>query len=181
VDGDMEAALDVVQGDPRRVGEGVAFFVNGGRAIVTAALDTPLLYALRNDLGLKGTRFGCGTGQCGTCMVLIDGHPRPSCDTPLSAMAGRHVTTVEGLADRDRLDPLQQAFVDEGAGQCGYCLSGILMSAAALLESNPDPSDSQIRSALDGNLCRCGAHPRIVRAIKRAAARSQSSPPGEPE
>ena len=148
----------------------VAFSVNGQR--VSLALDhaTPLLYVLRNDLGLKGTRFGCGTGHCGTCTVLLDGRPLQSCETPLAAVAGRHVTTVEGLANGEQLDPIQQAFIDEGAGQCGYCLSGILVAAAALLESNPAPTDAETRSAPDGHLCRCGVQPRILRAVQRAAA-----------
>jgi nicotinate dehydrogenase subunit A len=158
------------QGRPGPEEVRVTLSVNGRPANLRVRPDTPLLYVLRNDLGLKGTRFGCGTGQCGTCTVLIDGRPQSSCDTPVSAVVGRHVTTVEGLADGDRLDPLQQAFIDEGAGQCGYCLSGILVAAAALLESNPDPSESEIRSALDGHLCRCGAHPRILRAVRRAAS-----------
>jgi len=149
--------------------QAIILSVNGRRSTATVDPGTPLLYVLRNDLGLKGTRFGCGTGQCGACTVLVDGRPQAACDLPVSAVVGRHVVTVEGLADGDRLDPIQQAFIDEGAGQCGYCLSGILVSAAALLESNPDPSDLQIRSALDGHLCRCGAHARILRAVRRAA------------
>jgi aerobic-type carbon monoxide dehydrogenase small subunit (CoxS/CutS family) len=153
----------------RAAADGVAFSVNGRRVRLVLDPAMPLLYALRNDLGLKGTRFGCGTGHCGTCTVLVDGRPRQSCETPLSAVAGRHVTTVEGLANGDRLDPLQQAFIDEGAGQCGYCLSGIVVAAAALLETNPTPSDEDIRVALDGHLCRCGIQPRIVRAVRRAA------------
>ena len=150
--------------------DAVTFSVNGRRVSLPLDPGTPLLYVLRNDLGLKGTRFGCGTGHCGTCTVLVEGRPLQACETPLRAVDGRHVTTVEGLADGDRLDPIQQAFVDEGAGQCGYCLSGIIVAAAALLESNPAPSDAEIRSALDGHLCRCGVQPRIVRAIRRAAA-----------
>jgi nicotinate dehydrogenase subunit A len=162
----MDAPVD--DGAVRR--DALSLTVNGQRTAVRVDPGTPLLYVLRNDLGLKGTRFGCGTGQCGTCTVLVDGRPQTSCNQPVSAVLGRHVITVEGLADGDRLDPLQQAFIDEGAGQCGYCLSGILISATALLESNPDPSDVQVRSALDGHLCRCGAHARIVRAVRRAAA-----------
>jgi nicotinate dehydrogenase subunit A len=155
-------------------GVGVAFSVNGQRVALQLDPGTPLLYVLRNDLGLKGTRYGCGTGHCGTCTVLVDGRPVQSCETPLEAVAGRHVTTVEGLAHGDRLDPLQQAFIDEGAGQCGYCLSGILVAAAALLESNPAPSEAEIRSALDGHLCRCGVQPRIIRAVRRTAAGGQA-------
>ena len=148
----------------------MSLWVNGQRVSLLLDETTLLLYALRNDLGLKGTRFGCGTGHCGTCTVLVDGRPVESCQTPLSAAAGRHVTTIEGLAEDDRLDPLQQAFLDESAGQCGYCLSGIVVAAAALLESNPSPTDAEIRVALDGHICRCGVQPRIVRAVRRAAA-----------
>ncbi len=166
----MNLGDDLPGMDPEApVFEVVAFAVNGRRASVVVDPRTPLLYVLRNDLGLKGTRFGCGTGQCGTCTVMVDGRPQASCELPVSAVAGRHVTTVEGLASGDRLDPLQQAFIDEGAGQCGYCLSGILVSAAALLESNPQPTDQEVRAALDGHICRCGAHTRIVRAVRRAA------------
>jgi nicotinate dehydrogenase subunit A len=142
--------------------------VNGAATEVAAAADVPLLYVLRNDLGLKGTRFGCGTAQCGACFVLLDGHPVPSCDTPLWAAAGKDVTTVEGLGG-GTLHPLQQAFVEEQAAQCGYCTSGVLVSAAALLRKNPRPSGEQVRAALDRNLCRCGSHNRMVRAVLRAA------------
>lgn len=161
-------------GGRRDRGESLALSVNGSRRAVQADPTTPLLYVLRNDLELKGTRFGCGSGQCGACTVLVDGRPRTSCDLTVGEVADRHITTVEGLAAGDRLDPLQQAFVDEGAGQCGYCLSGILVSASALLEANPEPSDPEIRSALDGHLCRCGVHPRILRAVRRAAAGGQA-------
>lgn len=149
----------------------IGLSVNGRRSTVVVDAGTPLLYVLRNDLGLKGTRFGCGTGQCGTCTVLLDGKPAQSCDVPVGSVGARHVTTIEGLAgEGGGLDPLQQAFIDEAAGQCGYCLSGILVSASALLESNPDPSDDEVRMALDTHICRCGAHGRIVRAVRRAAA-----------
>ena len=143
--------------------------VNGTEHEITAAADTPLLYVLRNDLGLKAAHFGCGTGQCGACRVLLDGHAVASCDTPLWAAAGKSITTVEGLGDAARPHPLQSALIAEQAGQCGYCLPGILMSAAALLESNAMPSESEVRVALDQNLCRCGSHNRIVRAVLRAA------------
>jgi nicotinate dehydrogenase subunit A len=146
------------------------FTVNGTESTVEADPDTPLLYALRNDLELKGTRFGCGTGQCGACFVLIDGHPAPACDTPLWSIAGKHVTTVEGLGPSGALHPLQEAFLSEQAAQCGYCTSGILISAAALLSKNPRPSEGEVRAALDRNLCRCGAHNRMVRAVMRVAA-----------
>jgi len=148
----------------------VPLTVNGAREAVRAPADTPLLYVLRNDLGLKGTRFGCGSGECGACFVLLDGRAVPACDTPLWSAAGKAITTVEGLAKGETPHPLQRAFLDEQAGQCGYCLSGILMSAAALLRDNPRPTEAEIRAALDRNLCRCGAHNRIVRAIQRAAA-----------
>ena len=143
--------------------------VNGQRHAVAAAEETPLLYVLRNDFKLKGARFGCGLGQCGSCTVLVDGRPVQSCDFPLSAAAGKRVTTIEGLIRDGKPHPLQQAFVAEQAAQCGYCATGIIMSAKALLDANPRPSDAQIRAALKGNLCRCGTHLRILRAIRRAA------------
>jgi nicotinate dehydrogenase subunit A len=143
--------------------------VNGLIREVEAGEETPLLYALRNDLGLVGTRYGCGLGQCGACTVIIDGKPVQSCDLPVSAAIGRKITTVEALGTADALHPLQRAFIAEQAAQCGYCASGILMAAKALLDVNPDPSDADIRNALERNLCRCGTHGRILRAIKRAA------------
>jgi nicotinate dehydrogenase subunit A len=146
--------------------------VNGSETEVEASPDTPLLYALRNDLALKGTRFGCGSGQCGACFVLIDGHPTPACDTPLWSAAGKEVTTVEGLGPRGELHELQRAFLAEQAAQCGYCTSGILVSAAALLKENPRPTESEIRAALDRNLCRCGSHNRVVRAVRRATGQT---------
>jgi nicotinate dehydrogenase subunit A len=147
--------------------------VNGCRHTAQVEENTPLLYVLRNDFELKGTRFGCGAAQCGSCQVLVDGVALPACDTPLWAVEGKAVTTVEGLAggaDGDNLHPLQQAFIDEQAAQCGYCLSGILISAAALLKSNPQPTELEVRQTLDKHLCRCGSHNRIVRAVLRAAA-----------
>ncbi len=144
--------------------------INGAETALEADPDTPLLYALRNDLGLKGTRFGCGSGQCGACFVLIDGHPAPACDTPLWSVAGKSITTVEGLGTGGGLHPLQDAFLAEQAAQCGYCTSGILIAAAALLAKNPRPTESEVRTALDRNLCRCGSHNRMVRAVLRAAA-----------
>jgi len=144
--------------------------VNGTERTLDAAPNTPLLDILRNELGLKGTRFGCGANQCGACYVMIDGHAVASCDTPMWAAAGKRVTTVEGLGTRERPHPLQQAFIAEQAAQCGYCSSGMIMSAAALIARNPAPTDEAIRAALDRNLCRCGAHNRIVRAVRRAAA-----------
>ncbi len=129
----------------------------------------PLLYVLRNDLGFNGPKYGCGLGQCGACTVLLDGAPVRSCVTPVSAAVGSQVTTLEGLGTPDQPHPLQQAFLDEQAAQCGYCISGMIMTAAGLLRRNPKPTDLQIREALAGNLCRCGTHVRILRAIKRAA------------
>lgn len=149
--------------------ETLKFRVNGIERELRADPSTPLLYILRNDLGLKGTRFGCGEGQCGACTVLVDGKPLQSCDTPLWSAAGRDVTTVEGLSAGGVLHPIQQAFLDEQAAQCGYCINGIMMSAAALLARNPDPDEAAIAAALDRNLCRCGTHVRILRAIARAA------------
>ena len=143
--------------------------VNGRRHAVQAEPETPLLYVLRNDLKLKGARFGCGLGQCGACTVLVDGKPVQSCDSPLSAAVGKAVITVEGIAVDGKLHPLQQAFIDEQAAQCGYCITGIIMTAKALLDVNPRPSDAELRAALKGNLCRCGTHLRILRAIRRAA------------
>jgi nicotinate dehydrogenase subunit A len=143
--------------------------VNGKTVSVTADGETPLLDVLRNHLGMTGTKFGCGLEQCGSCMVLVDGKPEKSCGKPLSTIAGKEVVTVEGLGTRDRPHPLQQAFLDEQAGQCGYCLPGILISAKALLDRNPSPSRAQIAEALDDNICRCGSHVRILRAVERAA------------
>jgi len=143
--------------------------VNGIERELRAEPATPLLYILRNDLDLKGTRFGCGEGQCGACTVLMDGKPMQSCDMPLWSAAGHEITTVEGLSRNGVPHPLQQAFIGEQAAQCGYCINGIMMSAAALLERNADPSEGEIAAALDRNLCRCGTHVRILRAIARAA------------
>lgn len=147
----------------------ITIHVNGKSHAVAAEPETPLLYILRNDLKLKGARFGCGLGQCGACTVLVEGKPVQSCDFPLSAAAGKAVTTVEGLAGDGKLHPLQQAFITEQAAQCGYCVTGIIMAAKALLDANPHPSETDIRAALKGNLCRCGTHQRILRAIRRAA------------
>jgi nicotinate dehydrogenase subunit A len=149
--------------------EPTSLTVNGRPVNVTADHDTPLLDILRNHLGLVGTKFGCGQEQCGCCMVLIDGHPEKSCGKPLSTVAGKAVTTIEGLGTPERPHPLQQAFLDEQAGQCGYCLSGILISAKALLDRNSAPSRAEIAEALDDNICRCGSHVRIIRAVERAA------------
>jgi nicotinate dehydrogenase subunit A len=160
-----------VQGSAGAMTEIYKLNVNGREQTVRAEADTPLLYILRNDLQLKGTRFGCGLGQCGACNVLIDGHNVQSCDTPLWAAVGKRITTIEGLGAPGHLHPLQQAFIDEQAAQCGYCGNGIIISAKALLDRNPQPSEEEICAALDRNLCRCGTHTRIVRAIQRAARR----------
>lgn len=143
--------------------------VNGSEREVSAREDVPLLYALRDELGLTGTRYGCGSGHCGSCRVLLDGQAVSSCDTPLWAAVGKRITTVEGLGTPERPHPVQRALLAEQAAQCGYCLSGILISAAALLARNPVPSEWEVRQALDRNLCRCGSHNRIVRAVLRAA------------
>ena len=138
--------------------------VNGQLRTTDAEAETPLLYVLRNDFGLKGARYGCGHGQCGACTVLIDGKPVQSCDVPVSAAAGKAVSTIEGIGANGALHPLQRAFVEEQAAQCGYCVTGIIMSAKALLDANPNPTESEIRTALKGNLCRCGTHHRMLRA-----------------
>lgn len=144
--------------------------VNGEDREVDTEPETTLLIALRNHLGLKGARFGCGLGLCGSCTVLVDGEPVHSCDTPLWSVEGKSVTTVEGLSASGAPHPVQQAFIDEQAAQCGYCVSGIVVRSAALLEANPNPSEQDVREALDGLLCRCGVHNRMVRAVLRAAA-----------
>ena len=149
--------------------EKIALRVNGAERLVDADPSTPLLGLLRGPLGLTGTHFGCGANQCGACNVLIDGVAVAACDTPAWAAAGKEIVTVEGLGSPERPHALQRAFIAEQAMQCGYCISGILISAAALLKANPDPTESQVRAALDRNLCRCGAHNRIVRAVLRAA------------
>ena len=154
--------------------------VNGRDCEVRADPNTPLLYILRNDLKLKGTRFGCGEAQCGACNVLLDGNAVPSCDTPLWSVPGHEVTTIEGIGGESGLHPLQQAFIDEQAIQCGYCIDGIIISAVALLQRERDPSDTQIAAALDRNLCRCGTHVRILRAIRAAARAMRASPKSSP-
>jgi nicotinate dehydrogenase subunit A len=142
--------------------------VNGKQHEVAAAPDTPLLYVLRNELELNGPKFGCGLAQCGACTVHIDGKPARSCSVPVSAVKGK-VTTIEGLGTHEKPHPLQAAFVAEQAAQCGYCINGMIMTASAFLAQNPKPSEQQVRAALDGNLCRCGTHMRILRAVRRAA------------
>jgi nicotinate dehydrogenase subunit A len=145
--------------------------VNGNTVTLTADGDTPLLDVLRNHLGLTGTKFGCGLEQCGCCMVLVDGKPEKSCGKALATVVGKEIVTIEGIGTPDRPHPLQRAFLDEQAGQCGYCLTGILISAKALLDRNLSPSREEIAQALDDNICRCGSHNRILRAVDRAAGR----------
>ena len=149
--------------------ENLSFVVNGRPVSLSIDSTTPLLSVLRDDLDLRGSKFGCGTEQCGTCMVLIDGKPEYSCSREAATVEGKTVTTVEGLSGTAGSHPLQQALLDEQAGQCGYCLSGILISAAALLASNPKPSRADIIAALDPHLCRCGIHNRVIRAVQKAA------------
>jgi nicotinate dehydrogenase subunit A len=144
--------------------------VNGRTRVVNADADTPLLYVLRENLALKGPRFGCGLGQCGACTVHVGGEAVRSCTLPVSAVKAAAITTLEGLGSLAKPSRLQQAFIDEQAAQCGYCVNGMIMSAAALLGKNRNPSEADIREALAGNLCRCGTHQRIVAAIRRAAA-----------
>jgi nicotinate dehydrogenase subunit A len=149
--------------------------VNGQRREVDTEDDTPLLYVLRNHLGLRGTRFGCGVGLCGTCFVLADGRPIYSCDTPLSSVAGKSIRTVEGLGTDGEPHPVVRALVAGQAAQCGYCMSGIVVAAAALLAANPDPTEAEVRAALDPNLCRCGSHNRVVAAVLTAGAEMRRS------
>ena len=143
--------------------------VNGSSRNVGVEADTPLLYVLRNDLELNGPRFGCGLAQCGACTVLVDGKPTRSCVTPVSTVGSKSITTLEGLGSAARPHPLQKAFIEEQAAQCGYCANGMIMTAKALLDRNPKPTEAQIRKALAANLCRCGTHNRIVRAVQRAS------------
>ncbi|HLZ90413.1 MAG TPA: (2Fe-2S)-binding protein [Candidatus Acidoferrum sp.] len=143
--------------------------VNGTRYPVGYPLDTPLLYVLRDELGLTGSKYGCGEGQCGSCTVLLSGQPRRSCQIPVSGAIGKPITTIEGLERDGRLHPVQQAFIDAGAFQCAYCTPGMIMSSVGLLQSNPHPTSAEIVQFLQGNICRCGAHPRIVDAVQQAA------------
>jgi nicotinate dehydrogenase subunit A len=148
----------------------IRFRLNGVETEVDADPDRSLLDILRGQLGMTGTHFGCGANECGACNVMLDGHAVASCDTPLWAVADKDITTIEGLGSAELPHPLQSAFIAEQALQCGYCIPGILISAAALLKRNPSPSDGDVRAALDRNLCRCGSHNRIVKAVLRAAA-----------
>ena len=143
--------------------------VNGAVRQAHVEPDAPLLYILRNDFELSGPRFGCGLSQCGACTVLVDGKPMRSCVAPVVAVAGKEITTLEGLGSKDKLHPLQKAFIEEQAAQCGFCTNGMIMPAKALLDKTPKPSEGQIRKALAANLCRCGTHNRVVRAIQRAS------------
>ena len=147
----------------------VQFSLNGQTVRSPVPNSTPLLNVLANDLQVNGTKFGCGKAQCNACLVMVDGNPVKSCVAPLSTVAGRTVTTLAGMKDGAKPSRLQQAFIDEQAAQCGYCTSGMIIQAQALLDRNPRPTDAEVRTALDGNLCRCGAHNRIVRAVLRAA------------
>jgi len=147
----------------------ISLRVNGKTQTVDVEPEMPLLYALRNDLRLNGPKFGCGLAQCGACTVIMDGNAIRSCVTPVSAAQNKAVTTLEGLGNTKKMHKIQQAFVDEQAVQCGYCINGMVMSSKALLDKNPKPTDAQIKEALAGNLCRCGTHIRILRAVKRAS------------
>jgi nicotinate dehydrogenase subunit A len=153
----------------------VQLTVNGVKRDVAAANDTPLIYVLRNDLELNSPRFGCGLGECGSCTVIIDGVAARSCIIPIQGVANRSIVTLEGLGSPERPHPIQQAFIDEQAAQCGYCLTGMIMTAKALLDRIPQPSEEQIRHELRYNLCRCGAHVEILRAVKRAAGQPAAS------
>jgi nicotinate dehydrogenase subunit A len=150
-----------------------ALRVNGERKMVTVEPDTPLLYVLRNDLELNGPKFGCGLAQCGACSVLVDGKEVRSCVTPVSAVKGP-ITTIEGLGNVEKLHPLQRAFITEQACQCGYCGNGMVIAAKALLDRNASPTNQEVRQALNGHLCRCASHNRIVRAVQRAAREMRS-------
>jgi aerobic-type carbon monoxide dehydrogenase small subunit (CoxS/CutS family) len=152
-----------------------SLLVNGSQRSIDADAETPLLYVLRDQLDLTGTKYGCGEGQCGACTVLLDGFPRRSCITPAGAATKKKITTIEGLAKDGNLHPVQQAFLDAESFQCGYCTSGMILTAAAFLHSNSNPTDEQIRHFMEGNICRCGTYPRIVDAIQRAAKAMRNS------
>ena len=152
----------------------IVLIVNEKPHTVQAEPETALLYVLRNELGLTGPQFGCGEETCGACMVLIGGKATPSCKLPVSEVGRSRITTLEGLRGEGEYHPVQRAFIEEQASQCGYCLNGMIIRTAALLWKTPHPSDRQIREALNGNLCRCGAHPRILRAVRRAEALSSA-------
>jgi nicotinate dehydrogenase subunit A len=160
--------LEKLSGKEIVMPEEILLAVNGKLHTVQAAADTPLLYVLRNELGLNGPHFGCGGEKCGACMVLVGAEPRLSCHLPISEIGSARITTLEGLIVQGELHPVQQAFIEEQATQCGYCINGMIISTAALLWKNHHPTDREVRAALDGNLCRCGAHLRILRAVRRA-------------
>ena len=147
----------------------ISLRVNGQARVVDTEPDVPLLYVLRNDLELNGPKFGCGMAQCGACTVIMDGNAIRSCVTPVSAVQNKPITTLEGLGTTKKLHKIQQAFIDEQAAQCGYCINGMIMTTKALLDKTPKPTDAEIKQALAGNLCRCGTHIRILRAVKRAS------------
>jgi nicotinate dehydrogenase subunit A len=147
----------------------ISLKVNGSSRSITAEPDTPLLYVLRNDFELNGAKFGCGLAQCGACTVLIDGRPVRSCITQISSLGNAEITTIEGLGTVEQPHPVQRAFIEEQAAQCGYCINGMIMAAKALLDTNPHPTERDVREALSANLCRCGTHWRIIRAVLRAA------------
>jgi aerobic-type carbon monoxide dehydrogenase small subunit (CoxS/CutS family) len=155
------------------MGQTIELEINGKRYPVHYSPDTPLLYVLRDELGLTGTKYGCGEGMCGACTVLIGGTARRSCQIPVSAATGKPITTIEGLEKNGALHPVQQAFLDEGAFQCAYCTSGMIMSSVSLLQVNHNPTQEQIVQSLQGNLCRCGTHPRILAAVRKAASKMQ--------
>jgi len=161
------------------VADPLSLVVNGRTWSLAVAADTPLLYVLRNDLQLNGPKYGCGLGECGACTVHLDGVATRSCITPVSAALGRQITTLEGLGTLDAPHPVQQAFIDEQAAQCGYCTNGMVMTSAALLARNPDPSDEEIRQELAYNLCRCGTHVEILNAVRRASGPGSDSDSGQ--
>jgi nicotinate dehydrogenase subunit A len=154
------------------VAKRIELTVNGAKHTIEAEPDMPLLYALRDDLGMSNPRFGCGLAQCGACTVLLDGVPTRSCATPVDSIAGKAITTLNGIGNADKPHKVQAAFIEEQVPQCGYCLSGWIMTSVALLEKNPRPTDTQIREALAGIKCRCGTHASVLRAVKRAAAQA---------
>src|SRR5258705_11542774 len=155
------------------MGTSIELEINGKRYSVNYPPDTPLLYVLRDELGLTGRKYGCGEGMCGACMVLIAGTARRSCQIPVSAAVSKPITTIEGLEKNGALHPVQQAFLDAGAFQCAYCTSGMIMSSVSLLQANPDPSQAEIVQFLQGNVCRCGTHPRVIEAVRQAAKTMQ--------
>jgi len=158
------------------MGEPIQLEVNGQRRAVTVDPETPLLWVLREELGLTGTKYGCGEGECGACTVLVGGNPRRSCQVPVRAAAGKPIVTIEGLEQNGKLHPVQQAFLDAGAFQCAYCTAGMIVTSVALLKQFPNPTAQQIAQYLDGNICRCGTHPRILEAVAHAADAMKGRP-----